>query len=76
MMTLMIHLFHSRDVVVVISQLFFVAHTVIPVPQLLIPSATDTNITSTFHVDRGFKTMHHRLAKKATHRSAYMQGFE
>lgn len=50
MMTLIIHLFHSRDVVVVISQLLFVAHAVVPVAQFLIPSATD--ITSLVKISR------------------------
>lgn len=52
MMTLIIHLFHSRDVVVVISQLLFVAHAVVPVAQFLIPSATDIKVMSRFHVER------------------------
>lgn len=52
MMTLIIHLFHSRDVVVVISQLLFVAHAVVPVAQFLIPSATDIQVSSRFHVER------------------------
>lgn len=54
MMTLIIHLLHSRDVVVVISQLLFIAHAVVPVPQFLIPSATDIHMAR-FHFDRKCK---------------------
>lgn len=50
MMSLIIHFFHSRDVVVVISQLLLVAHTIIPVPQFFIPLAKLTDIF--FKADR------------------------
>lgn len=76
MMTLIIHLFHSRDVVVVVSQLLFVAHAVVPVAQFLIPSATDIQVLSRFHVERICKndaSQNEQL--KATYWLVYIQGF-